>query len=804
MIQRDFAHVFTSWGPGTDIVKIAVDACRNGYGIIPVQPGGKRPLCTLTARELNIAGPRHDCGVHHAITDDKVARRVFTRLKATGNINIGIVAHPSRIVVVDVDTPEAVESFRSSWAQAEEDERFLHHSPTVRTPGTHDGRHHDGGHFYFSLPDGLILPPTPGQTTLPGGGDVRWGMMMTVAPPSVRPEGRYETLGEMQQIPAWLLHTVRWRIDQRVHQTLRLTERYTNDALVRWSCETPWAELLEGHGWTDTHKLDRCDCPIWEKPGGGSSGPKSATAHMPECDVMPNIEGHGALHLWTTDPPEGLLEWCREHGTQTLTKLQYVAAMEYGGDETAAKLGLGVELDFGALWEGSGQADTNSGPYTPEGVSESQKPDQQAADQGEQPETQSDTPHPLTVLSERLSERIGVPVREAKQELGKEWLRREARAELDLFLGYTEGRDGSTWLPRRDLLSTAQAPIVAPMNDGALERSDGATLFPAGRLHQLFGQSEAGKTFLMLTAIAQRAKAGQSSLYCDFEDTIDTFANRFRVDLGMDPVPWIEAGLVSYANPAEPPSDIGPLLSIGYDLIVVDSLSEVVASIADGSMKDGALIRRVLRKFRELADAGASVVVIAHGSEKVDVPTSSLGASEIRQALTGQDVLLANDSPFSNRAAGRSSIFIAKDRTSAAGGDTDVNARAVHKTLKRLWGAMVVTPTPPDELLGTTTWHTTIEIEPALHTVAAVKPKKIELAELAVIAYLGERPSESARTADLIDDIADENPDLGDRTVRRAIRQLAEDGMVHESDATSTTGRPSPIIKLGPRPEETA
>jgi len=798
-MERDFARVFTSWGPATDMTKIAVAACRKGYGIIPVQPHSKRPMCTLNARELKAAGERHPCGVHHAITDPAVARRVFARLGKTGHLNIGIVAHPSRIVVVDVDTPQAVESFLSRWAQAEEDEGYLRHSPTVLTPGSADRRHHDGGHYYFALPDGVELPATPGQLVLDGGGDVRWGMMMTVAPPSIRPEGRYVTLGEMREIPAWLLHSIRGRIEQRVTATGRLAERYVNDGVVRWSIETPWAELLERHGWTDTNKLDRCDCPIWEKPGGGTSGPKSATAHVGECDVMPNVEGHGALHLWTTDPPEGLARWCLEHGTQTLTKLQFIAAMEYDGDETEAKLALGLELDYGALWDASRHSAADSDPYTQESLAESRIEEDLPADQEEQP----DQPHPLTIMAERLAERTGAPLREAKQELGKEWLRREARVELDLYLGRTESGDGSTWLPRKDLLSTAQSPIEVPANNGVLERSDGATLFPLAGLHQLFGQSEAGKTFLMLVAIMQRARAGQRSLYCDFEDTITTFVKRFRVDLGVDIVPWIEAGLVSYANPMEPPSDISPLLAASYDLVVVDSLSEVVASIADGSMKDGALIRRVLRKFRELADAGASVVIIAHGSEKVDVPTSSLGASEIRQALTGQDVLLTNEHPFSNRVAGRSLIYIAKDRQSATGGDTDLNPRAVHKSLKRLWGAMVVTPTPPDELAGITTWHTRIEIEPATHVKDEAKPKKIELAELAVIAYLNKRPNESSRVADMIADVVDEE-ELAERTVERAVRKLVEDGLLHVTgeSAPPLGGKPSPIVQLGPAPEE--
>jgi Bifunctional DNA primase/polymerase, N-terminal/AAA domain len=794
--MRIFSYYFTTWHEGMEMRKTAIAAVRNGYAVVPVRPGGKVPLCTLTAREVKAAGVDHACGVHHAITVDRVADRVFKRLAREygPDVNIGIVAHPSRLVVVDIDTAESVTSFLESWARAEDDERRLGFGPTVTTPGSRrDGewKHHDGGHWYFNVPAGLELPIAPGKLVLPGGAEVSWGRTMTVAPPSKRDEGLYLTNGEIGDVPLYLVQEIRSFIDRKVERNLRNAERWQNDTIARWSMDTTWADLLVPRGWNDTGKADRrCGCPVFEKPGGGTSGDRSAIGHENDCPIYENVEGHGALHLFTTDPPLELAEWCHVHSSQTLTKLQFVAAMDHAGDELAAKIALGLEPDYGQLWDASGHSDNDPAPYTSEGLSEC--PD--ASEQGEQsPDT-----HPLTLLAERLANRVGVPIAHAKQELGKEWMRRETRAELDRYLG-NDGRDGSTWLPRLDLAAVVKTHTPTETNTGILERSDGATLFPLGRMHQLFGQSEAGKTFLMLCAIAQRAARGQRSLYCDFEDTIHTFVDRFR-QLGIDIEAWVDAGLIAYANPAEPPTNIAGLLEAHFDLIVVDSLSEVVASIADGSMKDGALIRRVLHKFRELADAGAAVVIIAHGSEKVDVPASSLGASEIRQAMTGQDILLHNQVPFSNRSAGNSMIYVTKDRTSAAGGDVDVAPRMANKAQRRLWGEMRVSPTPPDTLLSTG-WHTTIDIEPASHAVEPPKERKIDMAERALIAYLLEH-GETARVADMTDDLIDDNDGMAERTIRRAVRQMLEDGLVHVIDETSSPSgsKPSPVIKLGPAP----
>jgi hypothetical protein len=545
---------------------------------------------------------------------------------------------------------------------------------------------------------------------------------------------------------------------------------------------------------------------VWKRPGEDTSTDRSAIAHEDDCVRLPNLEGHGALYVFSDNPP-GLLAERVADGQRTFTKLQYVALARHDGDEAAARVALGIDPDYSQLWDGSGPADGTGDPYTPGGGQERQNPHADTSEQEEYLPNDSDRDpsdrHPLSVLAERLSERTGVSNAQAKKAVGDEWVRREAKVVLDGYLGAEAGTGSSTWMPRGiEQMRSALHRDRSERLEGILERSDGATLFPVGKLHELFGQSSSGKTLLMMVAMLQQVMTGHRVLYCDFEDTLETFLDRYAVDLGIDIEPFIDAGLLCYANPTEPPADLTPLMSMGFRLVVIDSLSEVVAAINDGSLRDGSLIRRVMGGLRQLALSGPAVVVIAHGSEKVDVPSSSLGASEIRQALTGQDVLLLERRPFDARTAGHSLIYIAKDRGSHAGGDTDIDERAANKVQRRLWGMMTVTPTPPDGLEHAG-WYTTIEIEPARHAdLEPPKEREIDRCERLVIAYLRERPEQSARQIDMTDDIADEH-DASERTLRRAIRRLIEDGMAHEiAQHTSSTGRPSPVIKLGPAPEE--
>ena len=304
---RPFVTCFGIRRPSETVEKVAVHAVREGYAVVPLRPGRKVPdICTLNPRELKAAG-KHQCGVHHAITEPTIAGRVFKRLakEYDAPLNIGVVAGPSRLIVVDADSADVCEAFLADWAAAESDDGYRDHEPTVRTPGAvgADGewKHKDGGHWYFAVPDGVTLELGRQVIKAPGGYDIRWGWSMTVVLPSSRKEGPYLPVGgDVLDAPAFL-------VDAILTDTARVAEKrqrnmmvFANHAIASWSLRVDWFDLLVEDGWRDTSKIDSCGCPIFEKPGGGSSTDKSATAHNGECTFYQNFEDHGPLRLWTT------------------------------------------------------------------------------------------------------------------------------------------------------------------------------------------------------------------------------------------------------------------------------------------------------------------------------------------------------------------------------------------------------------------------------------------------------------------------------------------------------------------------
>ena len=75
----------------------------------------------------------------------------------------------------------------------------------------------------------------------------------------------------------------------------------------------------------------------------------------------------------------------------------------------------------------------------------------------------------------------------------------------------------TSWAPQ-DLTNILDGTYEPPM-PAVGQRSDGPGLFYPGRIHSVAGETEAGKSWLALDAVAIELRAGRAAIYLDFEDT---------------------------------------------------------------------------------------------------------------------------------------------------------------------------------------------------------------------------------------------------------------------------------------------
>lgn len=347
-------------------IRAAADA---GLSLLFIKPGTKMPFDGRTVRKRqaddraaqqaaqdagrgDYAKIKSASGLALATSNKDVLERYLKRyIEVFGDncaVNLAVEVGGSRLVVVDADTRAQVQKF------FEVGKAPVEFPPTVVTPGAQnaDGTwaHSDGGHFYFTIPDGVTLPKNVGALTWGGedGFAVLWDRRYVLIPPSTRPEGAYELVGREYDIPDFLIHAINEHSSAKVTRTQENAFDSDGDLaseIDQWASGVTWASILEPMDWTLAARPDNCGCEVWTAPGEHSS-PKSATAHDSGCVLGRYTETNAPLHIWTDHPGEPFDSYIAKAKTSTMSKLQAVAWSEYEGDvgKTMDVLGLAPSL----------------------------------------------------------------------------------------------------------------------------------------------------------------------------------------------------------------------------------------------------------------------------------------------------------------------------------------------------------------------------------------------------------------------------------------------------------------------------
>jgi len=246
-----------------------------------------------------------------------------------------------------------------------------------------------------------------------------------------------------------------------------------------------------------------------------------------------------------------------------------------------------------------------------------------------------------------------------------------------------------------------------------LRREDGPCLLYPGKVHSLYGEPEAGKGWVVLSAAAEQLLAGERVVYIDFEDDAETAVERLRA-LGVDDE-LIGASFV-YLRPDEPlkPSELSRAELDGAldpppSLIVIDGLTEALAieGIDLNSNSDVAdwivlLPRRVARA------TGAATVIIDHQAKDGDGRGRwAIGA---QHKLAGVHVAYSIKAikPFGRGLDGSSRISVEKDRPGHVRRHADERVVAEVKFSSDLEsGSVAMTFEPPNA----ETWKPTEKME---------------------------------------------------------------------------------------------
>lgn len=211
--------------------------------------------------------------------------------------------------------------------------------------------------------------------------------------------------------------------------------------------------------------------------------------------------------------------------------------------------------------------------------------------------------------------------------------------------------------PWVDLLEAESAGSPEPT---ILTRQDGFALFYAGKVHNLVGESESGKTWLAIAVVLWVCRAGGTALFIDFEDYAGTFVRRLRA-LGAT-TPEIRA--IHYRS-ANEPWDEAPrklIRRIQPTVVVLDGVTEgmTLQGLDPLGTKDAA---QWVAWVRQWALRGASVITIDHVTkDKSGQGRWALGSQHKMSGIDGAHYVISPSGPLRPGQSSAVSIRVGKDR----------------------------------------------------------------------------------------------------------------------------------------------
>jgi hypothetical protein len=228
-----------------------------------------------------------------------------------------------------------------------------------------------------------------------------------------------------------------------------------------------------------------------------------------------------------------------------------------------------------------------------------------------------------------------------------------------------EGTSTRPWQPidLSEVLSGSWEPPQATVG----RRSDQVGLFYPGKSHTIASESEAGKTWLVLSASIDEITDGNHVLYLDFEDNEAGVVGRL---LGLQLSPEAIKSQFHYLRP-----DAALGRGINRDdlrrtiaefrptLCVIDGVTEAMTlhDLDPLNNKDVAGFGRMLP--RAIAEAGAAVVCLDHVVKSSENRGRyAMGGVHKLNGLDGAAFVLENRKPFGDGLTGVTSIRLAKDR----------------------------------------------------------------------------------------------------------------------------------------------
>ena len=228
----------------------------------------------------------------------------------------------------------------------------------------------------------------------------------------------------------------------------------------------------------------------------------------------------------------------------------------------------------------------------------------------------------------------------------------------------------STWAPC-DLTPFIEGTYTPPVAD-ILMRSDGHGLFYAGKTHAVLGESESGKSWITLSAIASEIEAGNTCLYIDPEDSPGTAVMRLKAlgvsDEGLrERFVYVQPEIAHNKGTADDKKAWRALMKHTFSLAVIDGMNAILATYGASSDSNDDVTAFMNSVPNIIARrTGAAVAIVDHVTKSTDGRGRfAIGAQAKLSTLTGCSYMVDVRDVFAPGQPGVLEMRVGKDRPGA-------------------------------------------------------------------------------------------------------------------------------------------
>lgn len=193
------------------------------------------------------------------------------------------------------------------------------------------------------------------------------------------------------------------------------------------------------------------------------------------------------------------------------------------------------------------------------------------------------------------------------------------------------------------------------------DTSNGGGIFYSGKVNEIHGPSESGKTMVALAVAAQEIREDRHAVMVDFEDDGRSIVNRLRYVFGLDREQIVKRFHYFRPDAAFSEKALENISRIdGASICIIDAVTEGM-SIAGLDGRNENEVAQWYNTFpKKLADTGLAVVLVDHTSH--DKHERQIGSQHKKSAIDGVSYTAEPVSPLVKGQRGQLRLKVAKDK----------------------------------------------------------------------------------------------------------------------------------------------